>query len=481
MREVIMPKFGFTQETAQIVRWLKRAGEAVEQGDPIAEVTTDKVNMEVEAPADGILDGLRFNEGDTVPVTHVIAFVRGANEVVPGEASGGREASGVRRQASVDHGPQTADGGQAAPTAASSKASPLANRMAAERGIDTGSLTGTGPGGKVMRADVEAVVTTVAPTRAPQGKVAASPAARTSPAPEGKVPASPAARRVARELGVEIATVAGTGPRGRIQSDDVRAASAAQVGEPNSRTADEPTTRLPLQGMRRTIATRLQKSFQEAPHVFFEAQIDVTAAEALRAKINGRLPKGATRVSLTVLIARACAWALKRHPLVNSHLVGAAGQEAIVLNSAINIGIAVALDAAPGDPMGSGGLIVPVVRDVATKGFEALAIELADLSQRARGNKLRPDDVMDGTFTISNLGMFGIDRFTAIINPPQVAILAVAAARKQFVPDEAGNPVARPIMTVTLSADHRVVDGALAARFLSDLRVVLEDPALMLA
>jgi len=250
--------------------------------------------------------------------------------------------------------------------------------------------------------------------------------------------------------------------------------------------------------MRRTIATRLQKSFQEAPHVFFEAQIDVTAAEALRAKLNGRLPKGATRVSLTVLIARACAWALKRHPLVNSHLVGAAGQEdlvgaagqeAVVLNSAINIGIAVALDAAPDDPLGSGGLIVPVVRDVAAKGLEALAVELADLSQRARGNKLRPDDVMDGTFTISNLGMFGIDRFTvfgidrftAIINPPQVAILAVAAARKQFVPDEDGNPVARPIMTVTLSADHRVVDGALAARFLSDLRGVLEDPALMLA
>ncbi|HRE28017.1 MAG TPA: 2-oxo acid dehydrogenase subunit E2, partial [Anaerolineales bacterium] len=137
--------------------------------------------------------------------------------------------------------------------------------------------------------------------------------------------------------------------------------------------------------------------------------------------------------------------------------------------------------AAPDDPLGSGGLIVPVVRDVAAKGLEALAVELADLSQRARGNKLRPDDVMDGTFTISNLGMFGIDRFTAIINPPQVAILAVAAARKQFVPDEDGNPVARPIMTVTLSADHRVVDGALAARFLSDLRGVLEDPALMLA
>ena len=151
------------------------------------------------------------------------------------------------------------------------------------------------------------------------------------------------------------------------------------------------------------------------------------------------------------------------------------------MNAAINIGIAVALDPASDDPTGSGGLIVPVVRDVGAKGFEALAADLADLSKRARGNKLRPEDVMDGTFTISNLGMYGIDRFTAIINPPQVAILAVAAARRQFVPDADGNPVARPIMAVTLSADHRVVDGAVAARFLSDLRAVLEDPALMLA
>jgi pyruvate dehydrogenase E2 component (dihydrolipoamide acetyltransferase) len=233
--------------------------------------------------------------------------------------------------------------------------------------------------------------------------------------------------------------------------------------------------------MRRTIATRLQKSFQEAPHVFLEAQIDVTAAEALRAKVNGRLAKDAARVSLTVVIAKACAWALARHPLVNSHLVGAPGQEEIVMNAAVNIGIAVALEAAPDDPTRSGGLIVPVVRGVGDKGLEALAADIADVSKRARGNKLRPDDVSDGTFTISNLGMFGVDRFTAIINPPQVAILAVSAARKQFVPDADGNPVARPIMAVTLSADHRVVDGAVAARFLSDLRAALEDPALMLA
>lgn len=480
MKEVIMPKFGFTQETAEIVRWLKRAGEAVEQGDPVAEVTTDKVNMEVEAPATGILDGLRFKEGDVVPVTHVIAWVRGANESAPADAPvsasvsasvAGSSAGSSVGAALVAARPDVA-AQPTAPAATPSKASPLATRVAAERGVDAGSLTGTGPGGKVMRADVEAAV---APTP--------------SAAPDGKVAASPAARRVARELGVDLHAVSGSGPRGRIQSDDVRAAEKATTrvaptaDQPTVRAAlmAAPTTRLPLQGMRRTIATRLQKSFQEAPHVFFEAQIDVTAAEALRAKVNGRLAKDAARVSLTVVIAKACAWALARHPLVNSHLVGAPGQEEIVMNAAVNIGIAVALEAAPDDPTRSGGLIVPVVRGVGDKGLEALAADIADVSKRARGNKLRPDDVSDGTFTISNLGMFGVDRFTAIINPPQVAILAVSAARKQFVPDADGNPVARPIMAVTLSADHRVVDGAVAARFLSDLRAALEDPALMLA
>lgn len=475
MKEVIMPKFGFTQETAEIVRWLKRAGEAVEQGDPVAEVTTDKVNMEVEAPATGILDGLRFKEGDTVPVTHVIAWVRGANEAIPGEASGvGHQAPvgatvGASGEAAARPDAPTVSGQR--PTAGEAKATPLAAKVAADLGVDPATVAGTGVGGKVTRSDVQAAATAPAASRAPEGKVAAS----------------PAARRVARELGVDLHAVSGSGPRGRIQSDDVRAAeraatrAAPTADQSTTRLPDHATTRLPLAGMRRTIATRLQKSFQEAPHVFFEAQIDVTAAEALRAKVNGRLAKDAARVSLTVVIAKACAWALARHPLVNSHLVGAPGQEEIVMNAVANIGIAVALEAAPDDPTRSGGLIVPVVRGVGDKGLEALAADIADVSKRARGNKLRPDDVSDGTFTISNLGMFGVDRFTAIINPPQVAILAVSAARKQFVPDADGNPVVRPIMAVTLSADHRVVDGAVAARFLADLRAVLEDPALMLA
>ncbi|MCS7008235.1 MAG: 2-oxo acid dehydrogenase subunit E2, partial [Gaiellaceae bacterium] len=261
--------------------------------------------------------------------------------------------------------------------------------------------------------------------------------------------------------------VAGTGPRGRIQSADVRAAhaQAAPVAAPSAVSAPILRT-IPLTGMRRTIATRLQQSFQQSPHIFFDAHIDATAMEALRAQANERLPKDAPRVSVTAIIAKACAWALSRHPMLNSRIEG----DSIVLLSDIHLGIAVALDE---------GLIVPVVRDVPRKGLAQLAAEIADLAERARSNRLRPDDVAGGTFTISNLGMFGVDRFTAILNPPQVGILAVGTTRKQIVPDENDRPVARPILTVTLSADHRVVDGAVAARFLKDLRDGLEQPALL--
>jgi len=435
-KEVIMPKFGFTQENAQIVRWLKNAGEAVEQGDPIAEVTTDKVNMEVEAPATGILDGLRFAEGDTVPVTAIIAFIRGKDEKLETPASG---------QPTAEEKPRAESPVAGRP----SSATPVAHKMAQEMGVDVSQITGTGPGGRVTKRDVEAHVTTEL----------------------GKPRAVPAARRLAQELNVDLNTVTGSGPRGRVQSADVREAAKPQTaneGRPMSPSIvrGQPST-IPFTGMRRTIATRLQKSFQESPHIFFDAYIDVSAAEALRAALNERLGKEQARISLTAIIAKACGWALARHPLVNSRIEG----ENIVLLSEVNVGIAVALEA---------GLIVPVVQNVPHKGLAQIASEIADLAERARNNRLRPQDVADGTFSISNLGMFGVDKFTAIINPPQVAILAVSRARKQFVPDANDQPVARPIMTVTLSADHRVVDGAVAARFLQDVRAALEQPALMM-
>lgn len=444
-KPVIMPKLGFTQESAQIVQWLKAAGDTVEKGDPILEVTTDKVNMEVEAPVSGVLDGLRYKAGDTVPVTEVIAFIRAAGEPAMGAAASTSVAAGEPTKG-------TGAGASAAAGHTPARATPIAANLAQAAALDLEQVPGTGAGGRVTRRDVEKYL-----------------AAQTS---IGKVRAAPAARRAAKELGVDLAQVKGSGPQGRVQSADVRTAAAATQPAPNAavQAAAMPQTgvaqTIPLSGIRRTIAQRMQQSAREAPHITLEADIDVTAAEALRARANALLGKDQARISLTAVIARACGWALKRNPMLNSRL---AGEQIHVLDS-VNIGIAVALDA---------GLIVPVVRAADRKGLAAIAAEISGLAARAREGRLRPDDVSDGTFSISNLGMFGVDRFTAIINPPESAILAVGRVTRRIVPDAEGRAVVQPTMTVTLSADHRVVDGATAGRFLGDVREVIEHPELL--
>lgn len=454
--EVIMPKFGFTQETAEIVRWLKHEGDVVEQGEPIAEVTTDKVNMEVEAPASGILAGVRYREGEVVPVTQVIAYILQPGEVLPEEA--------------VPSAKEVGEG--AAPTEEDLlHVTPVAARLAEAEGVDLSQVRGSGPGGRITRKDVEAYL-----------------AARQ--APPGKVRAVPAARRLARELGVDLGQVAGSGPRGRIQSEDVHRAHAAQVqaapavvapaveaamAQPAA-VSEVSGVRTPiaqaitLTGMRKVIAQRMQQSAQNAPHIHLEITVDATAAEALRARANQRLKEGQPKVSLTAVIARACAWALTQHPRLNAWLVSTSQGEQLLIPAQVNLGIAVAVDE---------GLIVPVVRDAARKNLLQLAGEIGDLVERARANRLKPEDVVEGTFTISNLGMFGIERFTAIINPPQVAILAVGSLRQEVVADAERKIQVRPVFSLTLCADHRVVDGAVAARFLADLREALEQPEVM--
>jgi pyruvate dehydrogenase E2 component (dihydrolipoyllysine-residue acetyltransferase) len=446
-KAVIMPKFGFTQEESTLVTWLVKVGDRVEQGDPLCEVTTDKINMEVEAPVTGILDGVRYREGETVPVTQVIAFIRSVDEAP------------LTTETMV---PQSSASTPAREDITESRATPVATNLAKEKGVDLGQVPGTGPGGRVTRRNVEVFLA---------GQVEAD-------VTPGKVRAVPAARRLARETGVELSQIPGTGPSGRVQTADVRATLERPVEPANRQVvtmqevadvgkADLQAARtVPLTGMRLTIATRMQKSSQEAPHITFDADVDATNAEALRVRANELLEQGQPRISLTAIIAKACAWALKRNPFINSRL----DDNQILLLNEINIGIAVALEE---------GLIVPVVRAVDQKGFAQVAAEIAELAERARIGRLRPDDVTGGTFTISNLGMFGVDRFTAIINPPESAILAVGRTTRRIVPDEEDRPVVRPIMTVTLSADHRVVDGALAALFIRDVRMALEHPDLI--
>ncbi len=468
-REVIMPKFGFTQEEAEVVAIYKQNGDTVRNGDPLMEVTTDKVNMEVEATGAGILSGLSLKVGDIVPVATVIAYILTADEVAAGGAVPVEPIPSNDRPPDPEPAPQGVSG-STVNVVHSRDATPVAARLMAESGIAPSDVTGTGPQGRITRQDVEAFLAGAALSGS-----------------SAKVKASPNARRLARERGVSLEDVVGTGPNGRIQGWDVLAGTtrprrtgdvAASPPEGTGKQSitpppqDHPVgitrsefTEIPFTAMRRAIARNLSKSYQEAPHIFFQRDVDMTALQALLETLRQR--PAPAKLSMTVLLAKVVAWALLQHPALNSHLEG----ETIRQFQQVNVGIAVALEE---------GLIVPVLRNVGGKGMGELSVELGDLTKRARANQLKAADLADGTFTISNLGMFGIDRFTAIINPPQVAILAVGATTKRFVPDARGEPIVRPLCTFTLSVDHRVIDGAVAAQFMATLAEGIAEPGLLL-
>lgn len=448
MKEVIMPKFGFTQEESEIVEWAVKEGDKVEQGDVLAVVTTDKISMEVEAPESGVVTGLQYKQGDIVPVTKVIAYILKPGESLPADL----RASPPNSTATAKPASQTLapviNSNQTNPP---SPLTPVAARMAAEKGLDASGILGSGPGGRVTRADVEFF--------AAQG------------AGNGKIRATPAAKRLAREEQLEVGLVPGTGPNGRVQEADItafveRQSLRAEGTPPPANQAPVGAIRtIPFVGMRKTIATNMTRSAQTIPAIQLEIDVDAEAVLALHEQAKSRA--GDKKVSLTALIVKSVAWALKRNPMLNSQL----GESEIFLLQDVNVGVAVSVES---------GLIVPVIHHADEKGILELAEEINDVSVRARQNKLRSGDLEGATFTISNLGMFGIDRFSAIINPPQVGILAVSAVRKQFVPNQSDEPVLHHLMNMCLSADHRVVDGVEAARFLSDLRTGLENPEEML-
>jgi pyruvate dehydrogenase E2 component (dihydrolipoamide acetyltransferase) len=450
VKEVIMPRFGFTQEESEIVEWEVNDGDKVEQGDVLAVVTTDKLSMEVEAPESGVVAGLQYKEGDIVPVTKVIAYILKPGESLPTDL----RAIPSNSTATIKPTPPRQAPASVIisnPTSPPGLLTPVAARMAAEKGLDTSRMVGSGSGGRVTRVDVEHFAAQVAGNE--------------------KVRATPAAKRSAREEHLEVGLVPGTGPNGRVQEADIRAfvekqsltaeapaISATQVREGAIRT-------IPFVGMRKTIAANMTHSAQTIPAIQLEIDADVEGVLSLHEQAKARA--GDKKITLTALIVKTVAWALMRNPILNSQL----GESEIFLLPDVNVGVAVAIES---------GLIVPVIHHADRKGILELAEEINDVSARARQNKLRSGDLEGATFTISNLGMFGIDRFTAIINPPQVGILAVSSVKKRFVPDQSGEPVSRHMMNLRLSADHRVVDGVEAARFLSDLRTGLENPEEML-
>lgn len=410
MAEVIMPKMGDAMTEGKILRWIKQPGDTVAKGEAIAEIETDKVNVEIESEWDGTLARLLVGAGEVAAVGAPVALIARPGEAVDGQAAPVGMAGAARGGDNVagQAGPQPAAGGAPSSAAGAAsgavRASPLARRLAEQRGIALSSIKGTGPDGRITKEDVEAAM-------------AASSRTPAAPAPP-LAPAGPGEREV------------------------------------------------PLSRMRATIARRMTESKQHAPHFYVSVSILMDSALALRGQLNEGL-SDTEKVSVNDLIVKAASQTLLRYPNLNASFA----ETAIRLSEDINISIAVALPE---------GLIVPTLYHCDRKPVWQIAQEAKALTERAQAGRLRPEDLTGGTFTVSNLGMFGVDAFAAIINPPQAAILAVAAAKPQPVVRDGQVGVAT-VMHVTLAADHRVTDGAEAARFLSDLQHLLENPVWLVA
>jgi pyruvate dehydrogenase E2 component (dihydrolipoamide acetyltransferase) len=401
--EVILPRLGQGMESGTIVRWLKSEGEAVQKGEPLFELDTDKVTQEVEAETGGVLLKIAIAEGE-VPVGQTVAFIGAAGEDVPDVA---------------------------VPALTSAGAEALSNSLL-------------------------------------QAKEEPAPAA--AAAGNGRIKASPLARRLARERGIDLAMLHGSGPEGRIVAEDVEHAGAgtSAPAPTSNRLSQAPVAageveRVPLTSIRKTIARRLTEAWQ-IPVFQLQASADMTRVNALVARFRERDPD--VRITVTDVLTKVCAQALMRHREVNAEFT----EDAILLHPSANVGLAVA---APQ------GLVVPVIRGAERLSLTEIAGMRADVVGRAREAKLRAEDLEGGTFTISNLGRYAVERFTAVLNPPQAAIVAVGATEDRVVPVDGGTAV-RPMVTLTCTFDHRAVDGAPAAAFLHTLKESLEDPGLAL-
>jgi pyruvate dehydrogenase E2 component (dihydrolipoamide acetyltransferase) len=385
---VIMPALGVAQQTGTLLKWLKAEGQSVAKGEPLMEIETDKATVEIEAPGTGILTQVMTKPGDEVPVGQRIALILAPGESLPTEVQATAPAQ-----------------------------SPMPAKEAA-----------TKPAAKMTSTSL-----------------AVTPSA-------GRLLASPAAKRIAREKGIPLGSLKGSGPEGSILAEDVLRAAPNQT--PAARTGEV----VPLGAMRRIIGDRMTQSKQNAPHFYLSMEIDMSAVRKLRA---GWKERGDLSIpSINDFILHACAGALRDFPLVNASFT----EQGIKLHSDIHLGMAVALEE---------GLVVPVIRNADRLSLAELVTQSRKLVDKAQNKKLFPVDYEDGTFTVSNLGMLGVDSFIPIINPPQCAILAVGRVAERTVVDD-GMFAIKSLMTATLAADHRVIDGAIGARFLREVKDRLE-------
>ncbi|MGR3839288.1 MAG: pyruvate dehydrogenase complex dihydrolipoamide acetyltransferase [Cognatishimia sp.] len=430
--EILMPALSPTMEEGTLAQWLVKEGDEVQSGDVIAEIETDKATMEFEAVDEGIMGPLLVAEGsEGVKVNTAIAIL-----LEDGDDAGAVPAAAA---ATPDPAPEAAETTTAATTAPAAPAapratsgdrvfaSPLARRIAADKGIDLTALTGSGPKGRIIKADVLSATASTAPAPA-----AASTAASAAPAAAVAMPSSPGADVVARMY--------------------------------EGRAFDE----VSLDGMRKTIAARLSEAKQTIPHFYLRRDVKLDALLSFRSQLNKQLEPRGVKISVNDFIIKACALALQQVPTANAVWAG----DRVLQMKASDVAVAVAIE---------GGLFTPVLQDADSKSLSTLSTEMKDLASRARDRKLAPHEYQGGSFAISNLGMFGIDNFDAIVNPPHAGILAVGAGVKKPVVQEDGTLGVATVMSVTMSVDHRVIDGALGADLLKAIVENLENPLGMLA
>jgi pyruvate dehydrogenase E2 component (dihydrolipoamide acetyltransferase) len=434
---VIMPKTGMAMEEGTIVRWLKKPGDTVTKGEPIAVIETDKVTMELEAEDEGTLLSIVHGDGTVVKATHTIAWLGAPGEKIEETAGPDSSAETPATGAAAGAAPGAVGPGVAMqPVAGRVPATPAARRLAAETGVALDAVKGTGPGGAARARDVAAAA-------------AAEPRA------------TPLARKVAEMRGINLATIDAGG--GKIRRADVEAHAAAAAAQPVA--AQVAGTVMAMSGMRRAIAEKMLRSHQSVPSVTLVTRADVTELAELREKINA---SGGAKVSFTDFILRAVATALREQPLLNSVIDG----DRVVLRDEVNIGVAVALDA---------GLIVPVIHGADRLSIRQMSDALRGLSAKARAGSLTPAECTGGTFTITNLGMYGITEFTPLINVPESGILGVGAIEEVLRRGGDGSIEDRRLMSLCLTHDHRHIDGAPAAAFLARVRALLEDCWVLLA
>src|SRR5918998_539873 len=434
-----MPKMGDAMEEGTLVKWLVSEGDEVSEGDAIAEIETDKASMEIEAEDSGTLAQFIVGEGDDVPVGEAIAFIQGEGEEVPERDGSAAEGGGEAEEEAEEGG----DGQAQAQTATETE----------EGAAEEQPQAGGEPSGDGAQTD-------------------------------GQVRASPIVRRLARENNLDLSRIEGSGPQGRVVERDVRAAlesgeAPTTDGQAEVEAPEEPQqeqaaqqqiqpARLPEPTqMQRVIGERMTEAKQHIPHFYATVEVEMDATLALRKQLNEQLEEEGLKLSVNDFVMKACAVALRDYPNLNAIYTS----KGIELHEKVDLAMAVALDA---------GLITPVIKDIASKGLATISRESKDLAQRARDGDLTPEEYQGGTITVSNMGMFGVESFTAIINPPQAAIVAVSGIVKRPTYDEDGELAPASMMKLTLSGDHRIANGRDGALYMAEVKRILENPMLLM-